>query len=52
MLKVGVFRTGKNLFWLFNGRTMSNEESAFWVFYLDSLDLPLKPGDYIAADYV
>jgi len=48
-LKVGVFRQGRLLFWLIN-RPMSNKESAFWVYFLDTLDLPLETGDYIAAD--
>ncbi len=50
-LRVGIFREGHNLFWLFNGKRFTNREAAFWVHYLDTLDLPLEDGDYIAADF-
>jgi len=48
---VGVFRKGKLLFWLIK-RPMSNRESAFWVYFLDTLELPLETGDYIAAEAI
>ena len=51
-LFVGVFRKGILLFPLLRKRPMTMAESYFWVNLLESFNLPLEEGDYIAADFL